>query len=404
MKILSNAFPTNMPDSEKVSQGGPANFAWLFKNYIVSNTKHSWVGLLFENVKTGPKNCKKAYSFKQCDFYRLRIERALLKTIVSTKKKIDPEVVLKKPIRQIIKLIKAQKPDVIFLNGFGIYPWILLKAAELSGVPVVIQHAGIWTKELNVHKKLYSTEGRKVMERMEKDATKIASHEVFLNEWSKRYYNENISKLDNKKTSIIPLPFDFVSFKKLNSCNEAPLFNFSKKKIHIGLIARWDEIKNHKAVLAMAKEAKKQNLPWVFHSVVDIPDTANYRKEKNEYAKYIDIIPSLHRLGISQFCNAVDMLILPSIFDVSPTVVLEAIASNTPVVISPNIGFAHEFKIYGGEKWVVDFNNTALALKHIKKLFGKEMPKLLKKRIKKNHKFDNVFDNYLRVFSTAPAN
>lgn len=399
MRILSNTFPTNMPDSEKVSQGGPANFARLFKNYIVSHTKDVWLALLFDDSTSGVTDYQKINSFQQRDYYRLRFPKSLLRSIVFAKKKCNPEIILKKPIKQIVKLIRAEKPDVIFLNGFGLYNWMLLKAGEIAKVPVVIQHAGIWSKELAIHKKLYTVEGRKAMENMEKDSTRIVSHEIFLNEWSKRYYQTNIAKGKAKNISIVPLPFDFVSFKKKDTGNEAKLFNFEKKLFHIGIIARWDEIKNHKAILKMAKLAKSKKLPWLFHAVTEIPETN--QKEKNKYTKYVDVIPSLDRAGISQFCDAVDMLVLPSVFDVSPTVVLEAIASDIPIIISPNVGFAHDFKMYGGHKWVVDFSNTSGAMSRIKRLLGKKMPGRLKNSIKLKHKYNKVFSEYLKIFSRS---
>src|SRR3989338_5323260 len=132
MRILSNAFPTNMPDSEKVSQGGPANFARFFTNYLINNTRHSWVGLVFNSAPCKTIKCQKIYSFQQRDFYRMQMPVDMLRAIVKANKKCDPEMVLEKPIKKIVRLIEIVKPDIIFLNGFGIYNWILLKAGEIT--------------------------------------------------------------------------------------------------------------------------------------------------------------------------------------------------------------------------------------------------------------------------------
>jgi len=392
-----------MPDAEEFSQGGPANFAQLFTRYLVSETKHNLIGLLFESAVLGPVKCRKIYSFQQCDYYRLRVLKPALKAIAAAKNKLQPETVFKKPIDQIVKLIEAEKPDVIFLNGFGIYNWMLLKAGEITQTPVIIQHAGIWTKELSVHKKFYSAEGRRIMEKMERDSTRIAAREIFLNEWSREEYRQLIAKVDLKKTSVVPLPFDFASFKKLSAENKTQLFNFDKKLFHIGIIARWDEIKNHRAVLSLAKEAKKKNLPWLFHAVTNIPETGGYEKEREKYCRHVDVIPPLERGTISQFCRAVDLLILPSIFDVSPTVVLEAIALNTPIVISPQVGFAREFRIHGAKKWIIDFHDTAAAVNRVENLLGQKMPKLLAREIKLNHGHKKVFAEYIKIFKKTVA-
>lgn len=403
MHILSNAFPSNMPDAEQISQGGPANFAHLFIKHIVSRTTHRWTGVLFESVSAGATTCEKKHTFQQQEYYQLRVLRSALQSVVAAKKIVDPALLLKKPIQHIVELIKAQKPDIIFLNGFGIYNWILLKAGEITQTPVVIQHAGIWTKELSIHKKRYSTAGRKIMELMEQDSTRIASFEIFLNEWSKKYYHSAIANGAEQNSGVVPLPFDFASFKKLVAQKSATVFAFDSATVHIGIIARWDDIKNHGAVLALAKEAKRRKLPWEFHAVTSIPETDQYTRARAAYAKHVDIVPPLDREGIAQFCKAVDLLVLPSRFDVSPTVVLEAVASNTPIVISSTVGFADAFQKWGGKNWVVDFTDTAHAASCIKKLLGKPMPKQLLTTIKQNHKATTVFVAYLRIFNNVLA-
>lgn len=392
-----------MPDAEQISQGGPANFAHLFIKHIVSRTTHRWTGVLFESVSVGASGCEKKYTFQQQEYYRLRVLRATLQSIVTAKKVVDPALLLKKPIQQCVELIEQQKPDIIFLNGFGIYNWMLLKAGEATKTPVVIQHAGIWTKELLIHKKRYSTAGRKMMEKMEQDSTRLVSHEIFLNEWSKKYYHSTIAKGAAQNCGVVPLPFDFVLFKKLVAQKSAEVFAFDQASVHIGIIARWDAIKNHGAILDLAKEAKRRQLPWVFHAVTAIPETDQHKRTRTAYAKHVDIVPPLDREGISQFCKAVDLLVLPSQFDVSPTVVLEAVASSTPIVISPTVGFADAFKKHGGKSWVVDFTDIARAANSIKKLLGKPMPKQLAASIKQNHNATMVFVEYLRIFKNALA-
>lgn len=400
MLILSNGFPTNMPNAEKVSQGGPANFAKLFVNYIVSNTNHCWIGVMLEGVVGETTRLKQVFSSKQRKYFRLRVPRSALKTIVRSQKRVSaPDLILKRPIDRLIKLIKQKKPDVVFLNGFGLFNWMLLMAAEKTGTPVAIQHAGIWTKELTIHKKLYSPQGKKTMEQMEKDSTRLASAEIFLNDWSKNYYQDNVAKGRREKISTIPLPFDFKSFKLLGTQKKSTLFNFDKKHLHVGIIARWDEIKNHQAVLTMAKMAQQKKLPWFFHSVVDIPNLKKYESGKAEYEKYVDVVLPLDRAGISDFCRSVDMLMLPSLFDVSPTVVLEAMASSTPIVISPTIGYVHDFSLYGGKDWIINFENPERAIKKLSRLIDKKMPGRLKKHLTDIHDHGKVFATYLKTFA-----
>lgn len=401
MRILSNVFPENLPDSEKISQGGPSYFADNLVRYLVTHTNHSWCGVVFSGEQVSKITVKKVFTFRQREFYKMSVPKIIGQKIYrAVKENSDPEEIMKKPIKEILGLIKIVKPDVIFLNGFGIYNWAMLKAGVIAKIPVVIQHAGIATKELSINRDLFTKKARALRKKMEKDATELASHEIFLNEWSRDCFTEIVSKPDPQKTSVVPLPFDFEAFKKVPQ-TDARLFNYSKDKIHFGVIGRWEKLKNHRAILRLAKKTKEKGLNWVFHSVVEIPEGGKDGKTKKDYVKNVDIVGRLDRSGILQFDQALDLLLVPSLFDVSPTVVLEAIAAGTPVVISTNVGFISEFKKNGAQKWIVDFSDPESALKKIKKLVGVPMPKALVREIKKNHASKKVFEQYLRIFESV---
>lgn len=400
MIILTNAYPTNMPDSEVVSQGGPANFANLFVQHILNlKKKHQWVGVLLERSDSLGAKMEKRYQLPSREYHSLTVHRKIFDAILRSENyDADVNEILCEPISELVAFIKERKPDVVFLNGFGLMNWMLLKAANEARVPVAIQHAGIWTRELDIHKGLYTKQGLRLMKNMEIDSTFYADAEIFLNKWSMDYYHANVMRGPVSNCMIIPLPFNFKNFKRLSSSSAAKQFDFDKDHFNIGMIARWDDIKNHSAVLNIAKLAKAKKMPWVFHSIVSIPDTEKYSKAKKEYQKHINVIPPVDRVGISEFCRSVDLLILPSIFDVSPTVVLEAVASNTPIVISPTVGYVSDFITHGGGKWVVDPSDSKAALRKLAQIKGRQMPDKLKKRIIQAHDHKKVFDAYLRVF------
>jgi glycosyltransferase involved in cell wall biosynthesis len=403
MIILSNGYPTNMPNSEEVSQGGPANFARLFSSHIVAATPHKWIGVMFYGSKSKDVRLNKCFSFPQRDYFKLYLPKRYFRLITRAEKFEDPSIILRKPTKRLVSFIKKEKPDVVFLNGFGILNWMLLKAAEETGVPVVIQHAGIWTKELRLHKHLYSRAGLKIMEQMEKDSTKLSSIEVFLNTWSRDYYQKHVAHNSESKTSIIPLPFNFDFFADISKAQKKSILNPAQKAFKIGTIARWDRIKNHNAILSLAKNARKKGLAWQFYAVTQIPEVKQLKNKKRAYEKNIKVIRSLDRVGISDFCHAMDMLILPSLFDVSPTVVLEAISTGTPVAVSPNVGYVDDFRKNGAEAWVIDFKNTKKALNRIKKLAMSPMPKALQKEIKSKHEHARVFSAYLGLFDKVTS-
>ena len=403
MHIFSNGFPTNLPDSEHISQGGPANFERLFFQYMEeAGLSHRWTGVILEGVISNSVRLEHACETPQANYYRLCVPKQLLRAVLKAKNSTaDPARLWSKPIARLERIMREQKPDVVFLNGYGVLNWMLLRAAKNAGIPVVVQHAGIWTKELRLHKDRYSEHGRRLLEDMEKESSQLASVEVFLNGWSRDYYRDNVAPGTSRKTEVIPLPFNFASFEKLSTNDQAAQFSFEKNKLHIGVIARWDSIKNHPAVLAIAKEARRQKLPWQFHSIVDIPDTEEYRSDKTAYKRYVDVIAPVDRAGVSNFCRSVDLLLLPSLFDVSPTVVLEAVALNTPIVISPTVGHARNFIAYGGGPWVIGPEDTKHAVRSIAAVLGKGMPAQLKEKILEAHDHRKVFAGYLQLFAEA---
>jgi len=399
MIILSNGFFTNMPNSEAVSQGGPANFAKLFSRHIVDTTDHRWIGIIFRASESKASRLRRILSFGRKDYFKLYFPKRTFKKITKAKKVEDSSIILSGVIGRVVSFIKKEKPDIVFLNGFGLFNWVLLKAAEKTNTPVVIQHAGIWTKELRLHKYLYSRAGLKMMEKMEKDSTRLSSAEVFLNTWSRDYYRRNVAQNSGNESVVIPLPFDFETFGKLSKTHKKSLITMPGA-FKIGTIARWDNIKNHKAILALARAAGRLHLPWQFYAVTKIPEKHCL---KNSYKKNIETIPALDRTGISDFCNSMDLLVLPSIFDVSPTVALEAVATGTPIAISNNVGYVNDFKRYGARKWVIDFRNTAKVLTSIKKIAQKPLPNSLREQIVAKHDHEKVFSAYLDLFYETVA-
>ncbi|MFA6228277.1 MAG: glycosyltransferase [Patescibacteria group bacterium] len=397
MLILSNDYSNNLPNSKHHAKGGPANFAKRFKSFL-KKEGHSWFGLIVEFNSTKFSKLKPVSKIKGLQYYKLEIPGVLVKKLGRTPKKIDAEKLFEPAINLIAELIKITRPDIIFLNGYAVSNWLILKAAQKEKIPVAIQHAGIWTKELRIYKDFFSLAGRKIMEGMEKEIPKIADAEIFLNDWSRRYFNVNVAKTDKNKTHIIPLPVDFRNYACVkHRKNIGQTFN-------IGIIARWDRIKNHKAVAALVKQVQKFKLPWKFYSVTVIPKTNKNKELKDFYRKNIVIVPPLDQKGIKKFCQQMDLLILPSHFDVSPNVVLEATGCDTPIAISENVGFVDDFKKYGANDWVINFNNANLAIKKILAIANKPMPDKLRNFLFSSHQSDKVFKDYIRLFKQLIKN
>lgn len=396
MIIFSNEYLSNLPKSKHPAKGGPANFAKRFKKFLKGDkTKHRWIGIIFQCSQITAPKLKKILTSNQETYYLLNLPRDWFKKIEQAKKPIDPEKIFAPAINSIARILTKSKSEIVFLNGYALTNWLILRAAAQANIPIAIQHAGIWTKELEMYKDFFSSAGKKMMKEMEQEISKLASAEIFLNDFSRRFYVKNVAHPQKNKTHIIPLPLDFDNY----YYSRHPRWPHNNiENLEIGIISRWDRIKNHEAILALAKEASRRKLPWRFYAVTTIPDTSKKKQFKSAYRKYVKLVPPLDQKGVEKFCQLSDLIIVPSHFDVSPNVVLESVACGTPVAISTNVGFVDDFKSCDARDWIIDFSNPTKAIKAIDKITGKKMPSTLVRNLKNKHKSSRVFKSYLRLF------
>ncbi len=406
MKILTNEYLCNTPDFKQAAKGGPANFARLFFSFLKDKQKNNleWQGLIIRDldpINKGFYQKKLVDSRKNRSIFKFSFPFIYSEKLLKAKKVANYREILKEPIKRLSVLIAKIKPDAVFLNGFSLGNWLILEASRLNRIPVVIQHAGIWTKELEIYRDFYSPAGIKMMEKMEREAAEHSTAEIFLNSFSQRFFYRRVMAGRRPRAGhsvIIPLPIDFRFFRETKTANLS--FDFRKEDFNIGMIARWDRIKNHEAVALLAKNAKDKNLPWSFHSVTRIPESQKNAKIKNIYRRNIEVVDFLPKDKIRDFCQSNDLIIIPSHFDVSPTVLLEALASGTPVAISPNVGFVDDYRRYGASDWIIDFENPEAAIRRLKKIKNKPLPVTLKRELFKKHDPEKVFKKYAAIFSS----
>ncbi|NCN25220.1 hypothetical protein COT94_03985 [Candidatus Falkowbacteria bacterium CG10_big_fil_rev_8_21_14_0_10_37_14] len=404
MKILTNDYQSNVLNFNQPAKGGPANFARIFYNYLKQfKGSYHWQGILVEfSVDTEVCSLQRLKdSRRKRSLYQINIPTKFSKVLTNANTtKTDPRLVLAEPISILVKLIKKLDPDIVFLNGFSLGNWLLLESAHLVGKPIVIQHAGIWTVELDIWSDFFSAEGLKIMKQMGMDSAVFSSAEIFLNNFSRNIFDKSFSKLvrpRGHKTVIIPLAVDFSAYQSKIKAKKS--FNFNSEYFNIGVVARWDRIKNHQAVGDLAKKIKIDKLAWSINSVTKIPPTKKFLAFKKSYAQNINVIGHLSKEKIRDFCLENDLIIIPSKFDVSPTILLEAVACGTPVAISATVGFVDDYCRYGADDWVIDFNNTKKVVKQLAKIKGRALPAKLTKALIKKHQTDKVFGQYFSLFN-----
>lgn len=399
MRILSNDYISNLPKSKHIAHGGPANFARPFSSYV-ANAGHKWIGVIFQTKELKTPTIKKKSSDQDKTHYIFSTQKSNLDSFMQLKRRCEPSDYFKLEITALRSFIRRTKPDILFLNGYSVFAWLLLEAAKQEQLPIVIQHAGISQIEFKLYAHLYSTAARAMVLDMERDIVNTASKQIFLNDYSLKYFCKNVANVPKKQSIVIPLPYN-QAFAETAAIASNANNQDTKRNITIGCIARWDRIKNHLAILKLAKEAKIQKLPWAFKSVTKIPDTKIQIRFKQAYRKAIEIVPPMKFTELIPFYQSLDLVILPSIFDVSPTVIMEAALLDKTTLISPTVGWTSEYKSNGMNDWIVDFSNPKIVIKRIQKILKQKNLTRFSKYIKAKHAPKTVFNEYLRVFKSV---
>lgn len=399
MKILSNDYLSNLPKSSHVSHGGTANFAYHFSTYT-ADQGHEWIGVMNAlNDQPTPRIQKKA-TIPGRTYYQFSYLYAHSRSFLSLKKKVDPREWFAPQIKCLRQFIRRHKPDVLFLNGFPMYGWLLLEAAAQEHLPIVIQHAGIAQVEFEQYKHLYSTAARAMLLDMERDIVSVGAKQIFLNAYSQGVFAKKVAPSSKKQSIIIPLPY-LQAFADGILHNQTQNTIKKSKKIVVGCVARWDRIKNLKAVLVLAKEAKQKNLPWTFKSVTTIPQTPIQIRFKEAYKREIEVVAPMPQLDLIPFYQSLDLLILPSHFDVSPTVVMEGALVGKQTLISPSVGWVSEYQACGLDDLIIDFSDPRQVIKRIQKILKQKPSVRFRNLVQKKHAPKQVFAAYLEVFSSV---
>lgn len=380
-----------------VTEGGPARFSVHFRKFFTTN-KTQLKPLIFSYIKQdGFSPELKKHTIGKQDFFEIiyNAERlhSLYKQDVSKK---DFEKELAPVIQLVEKWLQDSTVDLVFLNGFSLLNWVFLKAADRAGVPIVSQHAGVWKKEVFISgQTAFSAGARRAFYDMERDLYKWSTHHIFLNQFSKQVFIDsyNCENSINKKVSIIPLPIDFKNNQK----------RISKESISIGMVARWDRIKNHAAFLRLADSPAKPK-GWELHSVVKIPPTSTSSVAAH-YKEKIKIHEPMEHGALGVFYKQIDVLVLPSYFETFGGVAAEAFLSGTPVIVSKTTGFSellHRFKLddhiiepsISGRKMVKIIQGILQKKQAYQKKYN-----MLIEYLRKEHNPQKVFSAYSTIFT-----
>lgn len=392
MKIMLAGFPV---DHKKALSSGAEVFMRSLIELLRASKHDCSVVFLLGNKRVTSKLSVTETKQQNLKVFKLKAHQGVLATLRAKKPSL-PEVTLK-TAKSVTEFIKTQSPDLIIINGYSIGNWLILQAGYFLKIPVISIHHGIWVNDILSHKKglKITSSGAKLVKKLEADIAKMATKQIFITNSSKNEYNKVVTKLNPKKVVLIP-PYFQSSLK--NSKLPKPS---NENQIKIGLVGRWDPIKGHDLYLKLALEAKKQKLPWQFFTVARIGKNSTLLSIRKNYLKNIKLIQPLATRELKKFYQEMDLLVLPSYFEVFGLVVMEAMLQNRLTLISSNTGAADLYKKFKLNKLIIDFKNPKKVINLIKESVGKPVPKNILNYIYKTYAPEQILKQYLKTFESV---
>ncbi|HOO74326.1 MAG TPA: GT4 family glycosyltransferase PelF [Tepiditoga sp.] len=206
---------------------------------------------------------------------------------------------------------------------------------------------------------------------------------------------------DHSKLEIIPNGIDYNHFSSIEK--------EEKTSVNIGLVGRVVEIKDIKTALKSIKIVSESISEVKFYIIGPTDEEPDYFKECKEMIDILnigDIVEFTGMADVSQWYSKLDIVVLSSVSEGQPLVLLEAMASGIPCV-STDVGACSEI-IYGtGEDNDIDgkcglivkpkdFSSMAKAINELieNKEFYNSASEIGKKRVHKRYMVENMIEKY----------
>ena len=233
-------------------------------------------------------------------------------------------------IKTLTKLFKTNNYNIVHsnINTLSLFP---LYAAKKAGVPIRIAHSHSTSNKKEHFRNLIKNTLRPF--------SKIyATHYFACGELAGRYQFGNRA-FNSQKVTIIPNAIDFDKFQfNEQARNEIrKKFNISKDTLVIGHIGRFNTQKNHTFIIDIFHELHNHNE----NSILMLAGSGPLENSIKNKVKKLHLENNVIFLGQCNYAHrlysALDVFILPSLYEGLPVVGIEAQANGLPCVFSDSI-------------------------------------------------------------------
>lgn len=243
--------------------------------------------------------------------------------------------------------LRAEKPDLVLINGTYFRPWCLLTAARSLGIPVVIYYHGSAVLESA------GAEGDaalSIVTAIEKDFADAHARYIFPSRLAQEQAMASFL-LPTHTSVVIP--------------NSVPDAFFAATGAHepraVGIVARWEPIKNTSFIASFAAFNAAAASPYEIRMISDLLPG----QEPPLHAAHFSFSPSLGITDLATFYRRASAVLCPSVFETFGNVAAESVASGTPALVSAASGIAEVFDMIGLQRLITSFTAPAAVCEKI---------------------------------------
>ena len=247
-------------------------------------------------------------------------------------KKIE-EIGFRNYIKYLTNIFKEEKFDVIHSHTF-LHSGFVMKAAKKAGVNIRIahSHSDMDHFEKNIKYKIK----KRYLKRL---ILKNATHLLACSTEAGTCLFGNVFKT---KGTIIKNSVRIEEIKKTMEKQELKekikkQYNINENQLIIGHVGRFVEIKNHKFILEIAKELRKQRVNFKLFLVGDGELLEKTKKECYDKGLEESVIFTGNIQNVYEYINVFDVFLLPSFYEGLPLTVIEAQGFGKKCLISQKI-------------------------------------------------------------------
>ena len=229
-------------------------------------------------------------------------------------------------IQQLREIIRKGKYKVVHSHT-SYHSGLVMFAAYLEGVPIRITHARTaGTNHCDYKTLIMAYIGKFLIKMFSTDRLAVSKEAgLFL--------------FKNLRFKIIPNTIDSDAYLYVNGCKEEAcnVLGIPWDKTVIGQVGRLDKMKNHEFTIKWFKQFQQRKKDTILLFIGD-GDLRNELEIKvNELGISEHVLFTGRRDDLKVVIHAIDVMIIPSIYEGFPGVVLEAQASGIPIVESDSI-------------------------------------------------------------------